>query len=349
MAKRRCTTTAEEVLERWDDLEKDLEMGSSDLSDDEQLQWPEDIDELDDPDEPIMEGSDDEFSDLREVEEDEDDDNLFPTTSSPCSSEVHTSPSCITPTSPSITHHNTHTPTNTDNCTLWSSTLNPVTIKPFRSPVGPTIPISASPLEVFQLFFSEDLMENIVRECNRYASQVMGDEKFQEWRAMNVDKLKAFLGFVILMAIIHLPSTDDYWRRDPFMHYTLIADRISCDRFRELSRYLHFVDNTTLLPRYSAEYNRLEKVRPLIDHLSQKFRSLYKVNQEVAVDEAMIKFQGRSSLKQYMPLKPTKRSIKVWVLADSHNGYFSQFEVYTGKKGNTAEKDLGMRVVKTLS
>ena len=63
----------------------------------------------------------------------------------------------------------------------------------------------------------------------------------------------------------------------------------------------------------------------------------------------MIKFQGRSLLKQYMPLKPTKRGIKVWVLADCHNGYFSQFEVYTGKKGNTAEKDLGMRVVKTLT
>ena len=280
--------TAEEVLERWDDLEKDLEMGSSDLSDDEQLQWPEDIDELDDPDELIMEGSDDEFSDLGEVEEDEDDDNLFPTTSSPCSSEVHTSPSCITPTSPSITHHNTHTPTNTDNCTSWSSILNPVTIKPFRSPVGPTIPISASPLEVFQLFFSEDLMENIVRECNRYASQVMGDEKFQEWRAMNVDELKAFLGFIILMAIIHLPSIDDYWLHDPFMHYTPIADRISRDRFRELSRYLHFVDNTTLLPQDSAEYDRLGKVLPLIDHLSQKFKSLYKVNREVAVDEAEV-------------------------------------------------------------
>ena len=110
------------------------------------------------------------------------------------------------------------------------------------------------------------------------------------------------------------------------MHYTPIADRISHDRLHELSRYL---------------------VRPLINHLSQKFRSLYKVNQEVAVDEAMIKFQEWSSLKQYMPLKPTKWGIKVSVLADSHNGYFSQFEVYTGKKGNTAETGLGTRVVKT--
>ena len=91
------------------------------------------------------------------------------------------------------------------------------------------------------------------------------------------------------------------------------------------------------------------KVQALIDHLSQKFKSLYEVNRVVAVDEAMIKFQGRSSLKQYMPLKPTKRGIKVWVLADSHNGYFSRFEVYTGKKGNTAENNLGTGIVKTLT
>ena len=151
------------------------------------------------------------------------------------------------------------------------------------------------------------------------------------------------------MAIIHLPSIGHYWKRDPLVHYSPIADRISHDRFRELSRYLHFVDNNTLLPWDSTEYDRLGKVRPLIDHLSQKFKSLYEVNREVTVDEAMIKFQGRSSLKQYMPLKPTKRGIMVWVLADSHNGYFSRFEVYTGKKGSTAENNLGTRVVKTLT
>ena len=178
MAKRRCTMTAEEVLERWDDLGKDLEMGSSDeMSDDDQLKFPEEDEEWDDPDEPIMEGSDDEFSDLGEVEDDEHDDTYFlhPSTSSPGSSEVYTSPlsipsPSIIPTSPSFTSHpvttdqNTYTPTNTDNCTLWSSSLNPVTIKPFTSPVGPTVPISASPVDVFQLFFSADLMENIVRE-----------------------------------------------------------------------------------------------------------------------------------------------------------------------------------------
>ena len=39
-------------------------------------------------------------------------------------------------------------------------------------------------------------------------------------------------------------------------------------------------------------HNRLGKVRPLINHLSSKFCLLYDPSKDVAVDEAMIKFQG---------------------------------------------------------
>ena len=82
------------------------------------------------------------------------------------------------------------------------------------------------------------------------------------------------------------------------------------------------MNNGTLVPRGDSGYDRLGKIRLLIDHLSSRFKAVYSPHRDVAVDEAMIKFQGQSSLKQYMPLKPTKRGIKVWVLGDSHNGYF---------------------------
>ena len=55
MAKRCCTVTAEEVLDKWDKLGNNLEMESSDeMSDDNQLTFLEEYDELDDLDEPIM-------------------------------------------------------------------------------------------------------------------------------------------------------------------------------------------------------------------------------------------------------------------------------------------------------
>ena len=34
-------------------------------------------------------------------------------------------------------------------------------------------------------------------------------------------------------------------------------------------------------------------------------------------------------MKQYMPMKPIKSNIKVLVLANSTNGYFSRIEMYT--------------------
>ena len=215
--------------------------------------------------------------------------------------------------------------------------------------MGPTVDaIPESPLEIFELFFSSDLLDLIVEESNRYAREAMGDEKYTTWQKVTTDDIQALLGFSILMGIVQLPSLDDYWNKDPLLHYTPIADRISRDRFRELSRYLHFADNATLVARGSPGYDRLGKVRPIINHFSAKFAEIYNPDKNVAVDEAMIKFQGRSSLKQFMPQKPIKRGIKVWVLGDSSNGYFTKFEVYTGK-GATAEKGLGTRVVKSLT
>jgi len=61
----------------------------------------------------------------------------------------------------------------------------------------------------------------------------------------------------------------------------------------------------------------------------------------------MIPFKGHSSLKQYLPLKPVKHGFKVWVRADSTNGYICDFSVYTGKE--SVERELGPKVVKNLS
>ena len=55
------------------------------------------------------------------------------------------------------------------------------------------------------------------------------------------------------------------------------------------------------------------------------------------MDEAMIPFQGRSCLKQYLPKKPVKCGIKVWCLADSTNGYVQRFDVYTGQSGEDSD------------
>ncbi len=82
-----------------------------------------------------------------------------------------------------------------------------------------------------------------------------------------------------------------------------MASRISRDRFFELHRYLHFVDNSTLSAPGTPEYDKLGKVAPIITTLSEQFAAVYEPAKHISIDEAMVPFKGRSSLKQYMPKK----------------------------------------------
>ena len=84
--------------------------------------------------------------------------------------------------------------------------------------------------------------------------------------------------------------------------------------------------------------------------MNKKCLKAYKPHKEVTVDEAMIAFRGRLSFRQYLPAKPTKYRIKVWVRADSNNGFVNEFQIYIGKPaGAQHEVGLGKRVVLHLT
>uniref|UniRef100_A0AAV2LXE3 PiggyBac transposable element-derived protein domain-containing protein n=1 Tax=Knipowitschia caucasica TaxID=637954 RepID=A0AAV2LXE3_KNICA len=76
--------------------------------------------------------------------------------------------------------------------------------------------------------------------------------------------------------------------------------------------------------------------------------TLYEVNGTVSVDESMIKFRGRLSFSQYLPMKPTKWGIMVWVMAESSTGYVTNVQVYCGREGKY-KKGLAHRVVMDLA
>ncbi|XP_011407707.1 PREDICTED: piggyBac transposable element-derived protein 4-like [Amphimedon queenslandica] len=186
-------------------------------------------------------------------------------------------------------------------------------------------------------------MELLVTETNRYASLCLGEERYESWDPVTEEDIFAYFGVMIGMGLIKLPSIADYWRTDPLFHCSIIADNMTRDRFFQIHRFLHFFDNSFLLSPSDPSYDCLCKVRKFLTLIEDHFVSLYNPHCQCAVDEAMIKYKGRSSLKQYMPMKPVKRGIKVWARADSTNGYISRFQVNTGKE-DSSEVGLGNRV-----
>ena len=138
----------------------------------------------------------------------------------------------------------------------------------------------------------------------------MGDDRYALWTKVTIEEIKAYLGFMIFMGIVKMPSIYDYWQTSDIFRYSPIASRIPRDRFFEISRYLHFADNSSLPGPGTDGYDRLGKVRGIIDMIKSHFLAVYDAHKESSIDEAMIPFKGRSSMKQYMPKKPVKRGFK---------------------------------------
>lgn len=87
----------------------------------------------------------------------------------------------------------------------------------------------------------------------------------------------------------------------------------------------------------------------VVSCLKQTFQKARDDSPFQSIDESMTKFKGRSTLKQFMPMKPTKRGIKIWERCDSKTGYVYDFDVYSGKEENADKtKSLGEKVVLKL-
>ena len=150
------------------------------------------------------------------------------------------------------------------------------------------------------------------------------------------------------MGIKVMPEVTDYWSSNAQLGCAWISSVMTRARFFAITQYLQFTDCTRLIQRGRAGYNPVDKIRPIANYLKRRFADFYKPTRCMCVDEAMIAYKGRSSLKQYMPSKPTKWGIKVWELCDSENGYCVDFDVYAAKHYKPTRNGLGYDVVTKL-
>ncbi|XP_023019185.2 piggyBac transposable element-derived protein 4 [Leptinotarsa decemlineata] len=159
--------------------------------------------------------------------------------------------------------------------------------------------------------------------------------------------MRCFLGINLMMGLTKKSSYRDYWSSSIQMRDPYISSSMSRDRFDWLLSNIHLNDNTVQPKKGEAGFDKLYKLRPLIDILSKTYLESYKPNEHQSIDESMVKFKGRIGFRQCMPMKPVKRGYKIWIRADQ-SGFVSQFQVYTGKYDGVQES-LGSRVVKDLT
>ena len=77
------------------------------------------------------------------------------------------SPSTTPSTPTGIVTTSLASPSVSDSDSDWTRHLQPVVIQPFVSEVGPSLSVPEKPIDIFKLFFTDDIMDLIVKESNR--------------------------------------------------------------------------------------------------------------------------------------------------------------------------------------
>ena len=102
------------------------------------------------------------------------------------------------------------------------------------------------------------------------------------------------------------------------------------ERFKEIfQNIIYFADNS----KSNKKSNKGCLIRPLIDHFNKVFPEAVSVDSEQTIDEHMVKFKGRSSMKQHVRNKPAiKWGFKFSFRCASKTGYLQEIDVYLRKK-----------------
>ena len=163
------------------------------------------------------------------------------------------------------------------------------------------------PIDAFMMLFTQQLFELIWEQTNVYGQQKHGTN----WIPVTISEIISWIGLNTLMGYHKLPSYRDYWSSNSNFNVPIVCQSMSRNTYTKILSNIHLADNTNIPPKTSSKYSKTYKVDEFLNILLKNFKKNYNLCENVSIDESMIKFKGRSSLKQYLPLKPTKRGFKV--------------------------------------
>lgn len=189
-----------------------------------------------------------------------------------------------------------------------------------------------SELDGFTKIITDNMIEHITKYTNIHISNIRSNYT-RERDAKDVTKteMQAFLGLLLLTGYKKQNHTHflELWTNDG-TGCEIFRACMSYNRFPFLLSVIRFDDKTTRPERKQTD--KLAAIRWILDEFTKNCKNNYSVGEFMTIDEMLIAFRGRCSFVQYIPNKPAKYGLKVFVMCDAKTFYVSNLEVYCGKQ-----------------
>lgn len=128
------------------------------------------------------------------------------------------------------------------------------------------------------------------------------------FKSINATEIKSLIAIQMLMGCLKYPKKEMYWTR--IYRVDIIADTMTKSRFFSLRQHIHLINNLEI-PRNNKD--KFVKVRLIYDTLNSHCQQL-PVKRNLSVDEQIVPFKGKLSVKLYMKGKPNPWGIKIFLL-----------------------------------
>lgn len=188
-----------------------------------------------------------------------------------------------------------------------------------------------SMLEAWDLIFTESYLQKIVDFTNIFIENLKSKfSRERDCRCTDIVELRALLGLLYFCGRLrsgHL-NTKDLWEKDGSGCDVCIAT-MSRERFHFLLRCLRFDNMHTRAERRQTD--KLAPFREAFEEFNNNIKKYYIVGDDLTIDEKLEKTRGRCPFRQYIPSKPGKYGIKIFVMADARSFYTYNMEIYVGK------------------
>lgn len=180
---------------------------------------------------------------------------------------------------------------------------------------GPKALAAANIVDVssaFHMFLGP--VENIILTM----TSLYGVRKYEdEWENIDLDTLHAYFGLLLLSGVYRSygECVTKLWNEEtgrPIFRATMslkMFKRIhGCIRFDDREQRMANTASTSTSVR-----DKLAPIRNVYDKWNHNLKAVYTPGKNITVDEQLVPYRGRCPFCQYIPSKPAKYGIKIWV------------------------------------
>ena len=198
--------------------------------------------------------------------------------------------------------------------------------------------VTESPIDIFELMITDELVDIIVEQTNLYFQQYIVGKIFKKSsritryleskhaRLFNQNDIRLCIVTLLYRGVLHKPVYHMFYTNDKMFETPGFKKIIPQNELVLIEKYIHFVDTSEL----GESYSRSSKIHPIHKYIVEHWQSLLTLGRDVSIDEALLLWKGRLSWKQFIRTKRARFGIKTFVLADASTGYVWNSVIYTG-------------------